>query len=133
MRIRAGGGPAIQFPEERAAEFLLRSAESAVEPAAAEVNMPGAREVPEFDRQAEPAGLRERFERELRLRSNRAQSVPRDCSRDALFSFGRGESDVRNSGLGANIQDTDDVFVSAGFIASDDHSLFGVELDQAFE
>src|SRR4029077_19996261 len=57
----------------------------------------------------------------------------RDRPRSALFSFRRRESDVRYPGFSANVQYTDDIFVSASFIATNHYGLLRVELNQTFE
>src|SRR6266404_4439316 len=79
------------------------------------------------------AGSREAAGPELGRQTKTASPVREDRSRCAHFSFCGRESDVRYPGFVANVEDTDDILVSARFIATNDHRLLGVELDEALE
>src|SRR6266513_5499050 len=83
--------------------------------------------------EAAAAAHREAVEKKLDRQTKTAAPVPEDRPRCAHFSFCGREGDVRYSRLGANVQDTDDIFVSACFIAANNHGLFGIELDKALE
>src|SRR5947207_6607598 len=82
---------------------------------------------------AEPAAPRASIERGRRPLAQTASPIRKDRMRCGLFSFRCRESYVRDPCFAANIQNTDDVSISASFIAADHDSLFGVKLNQAFE
>src|SRR5439155_3134583 len=85
---------------------------------------------------ADPAAVENPAEaaaRDRHLPTKTASPVRKDRPRCAHFSFCGREGDICYSRLGANVENADDIFVSAGFIAANNHGLFGVELDETFE
>src|SRR6266571_959939 len=82
---------------------------------------------------AEPDAHPASIERSRRPQARTASPIRKDRMRCGLFSFRCRESYVRDPGFAANIQNTDDVFISASFIAADHDSLFGIKLNQALE
>src|SRR5579864_5905935 len=97
-------------------------------PAARSALLVAGRAVAAFLQPAVPGALRalaQKWRRENKTKPSIKR--PRLARR---LSFCRGERDVRYSRCGANVQNIDDVFVSAGLIAANDHRLFGIKLSE---
>src|SRR5436309_219027 len=59
--------------------------------------------------------------------------VRQDRPRRAHVSFCSRESDVADSRFGADVENADDILVSAGFVAANDYGLLGIERHEIFQ